>query len=166
MRAEIDNSFRRIMTWEGGGRYHEVAGDAGGGTKWGVSQRQYPELNIEGLSRDRALLIFEDDYWNKVKADLLPRGIRHDVVDFAFNSGPLRAKVRLQRAANIALGHARIAEDGQIGPMTLAAVNAANTTRMLTIYRALRVAFLVGIVERRPDQGKFLYGWLRRANSP
>ena len=160
----VHQSFNKIMEWEGGGRYHEVFGDAGGATKWGVSQRTYPHLDIRNLDVETARGIFRRDYWDKVSADVLPEAIQHAVVDFAFNSGPKRAAVKLQRAINYALGVDNLVEDGQIGPKTVYYAGEPGGHRLLTVYRALRVEFLVGIANRDPSQRKFLYGWLRRAN--
>lgn len=159
-----DQSFERVMQWEGGGRYHNVSGDAGGATKWGVSQRAYPGLDIRNLTRSAALRIFGNDYWDKVSADALPEAIRHAVVDFAFNSGPTRAAVKLQRAINCTLGRDVLVEDGQIGPKTLYYAGEPDSKRLLLVYRGLRIEFLVAIAVRDPSQRKFLYGWLRRAN--
>ena len=54
-----------INNWEGG--YVFDPNDAGGMTKYGISQRSYPTLDIKDLSRDEAIAIYFRDFWQKYK---------------------------------------------------------------------------------------------------
>jgi len=74
-----------VMKWEGG-----YTDDTGGPTKYGISQKSYPDLNIETLTPDEAKDIYKKDYWDKCRCDEL--GYPWDVVvfDTAVNCGVIR----------------------------------------------------------------------------
>jgi len=161
---KLNEAFTLTMEFEGGGVLHEVPGDAGGRTKWGVSQRAYPDLDIERLDRATARSLFEADYWARVRADDLPEEIRWDVVDFAFNAGVGVAARTLQRSVNLCLqAHSRhdyLKLDGQIGPITLFHVDDYPPDRLRRVFRAYRVAYYLTLAEQ--GKSKFIHGWLRR----
>lgn len=51
-----------IDNWEGT-KYTETKGDAGRGTKFGISKRSYPKVDIKALTRDQAVQIYYHDFW-------------------------------------------------------------------------------------------------------
>ena len=53
-----------INNWEGS-TYTKASGDAGCGTKFGISSKSYPNLDIEKLTRDEAIKLYYYDYWVK-----------------------------------------------------------------------------------------------------
>jgi lysozyme family protein len=85
---------------------------------------------------------------------------------FTFDTSVLfgrgRAAVWLQAGA-AAAGAAGLVVDGKVGPKTAAAVNGLPGERVVLEMHALRVARHRDQVEKRPDQGVFLKGWLNRA---
>ena len=103
-----------VLHHEGG--YVNHPNDPGGETKYGISKRAYPEIDIASLTEEDAGEIYFKDYWSKIKGDDLPRGVTCVVMDYGVNSGISRASKALQRACGIKEG------DGIIGPHTLAAV--------------------------------------------
>lgn len=70
--------------------------DPGGLTKFGISQRAYPDLDIAGLTLNEAKQIYLRDYWWPVRAHELPETLRLVVFDCAVNQG---VKTRDQAAA-------------------------------------------------------------------
>ena len=46
--------------------------DAGGETNFGISKRQYPNLDIKNLTKQQAADIYKRDYYAKVKGDSMP----------------------------------------------------------------------------------------------
>lgn len=121
------------------------------GTKYGISAMAYPTLDIKNLTLEAAASIYRRDYWAKVKGDDLPAGVDHAVFDFAVNSGPARAAMALQRCVGVA-------DDGHIGPLTLAAVNKQNPATLIGKLCSERLAFLRKI-STWPKYGK---GWTKR----
>jgi hypothetical protein len=58
-------AFERIIYHEGG--YANNASDLGGETKYGISKRSYPHLDIKNLTLDQARQIYYFDFWIKGK---------------------------------------------------------------------------------------------------
>ena len=52
--------------------------------------------------------------------------------------------------------------DGVIGPRTMAAINGANAKDLVAKFSDARADFYQGIVARKPDQARFIKGWLNR----
>ena len=65
----------------------KITVDAGGATRWGISQRANPEVDIFSLSRDDAIAIYKIKYWREAW-DALPAGFALCVFDCAVNQGP------------------------------------------------------------------------------
>ena len=106
--------IKMVLEHEGG--YVNHPSDPGGETKYGISKRAYPEVNIADLTEEDAEEIYFSDYWSRIKGEELPAGVACAVMDYAVNSGISRASKALQSVCGIANG------DGIIGPATLNAV--------------------------------------------
>ena len=111
-------SFETVvhMVLEHEGGYVNHPSDPGGETKYGISKRAYPDVNIAELTKDDAADLYKRDYWDRIKGDDLPVGVACVVMDYAVNSGISRASKALQSVCGIANG------DGVIGPHSLASV--------------------------------------------
>ena len=49
--------------------------DPGGETKFGISKRAHPDLDIANLTRDQAGAVYRRDYWDRLRCfDLPARG--------------------------------------------------------------------------------------------
>ena len=146
----FDQAFDRLIGNEGG--YSNVAGDPGGETNWGISKRSYPDLDIAGLTRDDAKAIYLRDFWQRGQMDEYDPAISFQVFDFAVNSGIETALRKLQVAAGVA-------DDGHIGPVTVAAIKAKSVTDMIMLFVAERLDFWRKL-STWPQFGK---GWAGRA---
>jgi lysozyme family protein len=93
--SAFDTIIDMVLEHEGGYVNHPT--DPGGETKYGISKRAYPLLDIESLDKDKAKEIYRHDYWNKIRGDDLHPAVACVVVDFAVNSGVYRASKVLQR---------------------------------------------------------------------
>ena len=111
-------SFETVvhMVLEHEGGYVNHPSDPGGETKYGISKRAYPDVDIAELTEDEAAVIYKRDYWDRIKGDDLPVGVACAVMDYAVNSGISRASKALQSVCGIANG------DGIIGPASLNAI--------------------------------------------
>lgn len=138
-----------IMDLEGGDK---IMTDSGGLTKYGISQKAYPDLDIKDLEYEEASEIFMYDYWNTSKADQLPSPLNIYVVDMAYNAGPRTAMKLLQKA----LGN--VAVDGRWGPRTQAAVSRYGVDELCVLFNSERVRSYVGM--RNYD--KYGAGWINR----
>ena len=145
----FDESFAKLIGHEGG--YVNDKRDPGGETKYGVSKRSYPTLNIASLTEYDAKAIYLRDFWKPAGCDRVPPAIAFDLFDMAVNSGVSRAIKTLQRVVGTA-------EDGQLGPITLAAVAALDPVRAVARFNAVRLAFMASL----PTWPTFSRGWALR----
>ncbi|HMY41320.1 MAG TPA: glycosyl hydrolase 108 family protein, partial [Marinagarivorans sp.] len=98
--ADFELAIVKTLAREGGSKYTETPGDTGGATKFGISQRAYPQLNIKNLTEAEAKAIYKRDYWDKIKGDLIAnQGIAESIFDFAVNAGIKTASKLAQAAA-------------------------------------------------------------------
>ena len=82
-------SFETVvhMVLEHEGGYVNHPSDPGGETKYGISKRAYPDVDIAELTKDDAANLYKRDYWDRIKGDELPVGVACVVMDYAVNSG-------------------------------------------------------------------------------
>lgn len=135
--------------------YVNIPQDRGGETKYGVAARANPDVDIATLDWDAAKRIYYKRYWLASDCDQLPSRLSLLHFDGAVNHGIGRANKFLQRAVGAVA-------DGDIGPATLAAVQAADEIEVCEKICDMREAFYRAIVQRDSSQGIFLNGWLRR----
>lgn len=120
MKDHFEAAFTETLGFEGG--YVNDPADPGGETKYGISKRSYPDLDIASLAIDDAKRIYRRDYWERLKLDQVRSGrIAAEIFDTAVNAGRRAAALIAQRALNY-LGE-KLEEDGVCGPVTIAAVN-------------------------------------------
>lgn len=152
MNFDIAFSLLISPTYEGG--YSNDPADPGGETKYGISKRSYPHLDIKNLTREQARPIYRADFWGPAGCDAVPRALKYPLFDFAVNSGPKQAVKILQRRLGVVA-------DGSIGPITLQEI-ALWPEKDLAITLCLdRLQFMTER-DNWPDHGK---GWARRIRS-
>lgn len=145
----FDEAFDRLIGHEGGYVNHKL--DPGGETKWGISKRAYPDVNIASLTREQAKAIYRRDYWERAKADQYDGAIAFQLFDAAVNHGIGQAVKFLQRAVGVK-------DDGIVGPVTLRAVQDTPVADVLMRFNAERLDFYTGL----STWGSFGKGWARR----
>lgn len=137
--------------------YVNIPSDRGGETKFGVAQKANTNVSVYNLDLNGAMQVYFNAYWLRGSCDQLNHPISLIHFDGCVNHGIGRANKFLQRAVGAA-------EDGQIGPRTIAAVNDADPAEVVKRLSQIRVDFYNAIVQRDPSQAMFLNGWLRRIN--
>ncbi|MDR7331776.1 glycosyl hydrolase 108 family protein [Roseateles asaccharophilus] len=147
--STFDTFIARVLTHEGG--YVNDPRDPGGETKFGIAKRSYPAVDIKGLTREAAIEIYRRDFWNRVQGDKLPRSFAFQALDAAVNHGIGNAVRWMQRAAGVA-------DDGIVGPMTLAAVARADAVDLVLNFNAERLRFYTKLAAF----DVFGRGWVRR----
>jgi lysozyme family protein len=148
----FDESFAKVIGHEGG--YVNHSADPGGETKFGISKRQYPHLDIKNLTASEAKTIYKRDYWGPAGCDAVPDGIKFDLFDMAVNSGVAQAVRALQKAVGAEV-------DGILGPNTLACVVNMHPARLMARFNGVRLMFLVTLT----GWEAFGRGWARRIAS-
>lgn len=74
--------INRILLREGG-----MVVDTGGLTKFGISAKAHPGVDIANLTREDAVDIIRREYWNKIGGDKLPPELQDTALDAAVNQG-------------------------------------------------------------------------------
>ena len=69
----VEEWLKRILGHEGG--LSDNPKDPGGLTKWGISQRSYPHLDIRNLKVEEAVEIYKRDFLRPLKADQYSGGV-------------------------------------------------------------------------------------------
>lgn len=161
------SAWEKTMKWEGGEKLHKVKGDSGGLTKWGVSQKAYPDLNIEQLTKSEAISIAYYDYWLLMHCDKIaevsPKTASH-VFDIGFNMGHKWGIKMLQRAINILNNKDILIDDGIFGNKTYTALKCVNPNALAGALRDVRIKRFQWLSAMNPVNLKFIKGWKNRAN--
>lgn len=121
------------------------------GTRWGIAANTYPDLDIEHLTLEDAKAIYWRDWWLKIGADVLPPAVSFQLWQFAVNAGMGTARRGLQYAVGVA-------QDGHIGPLTLAAVARTELNDILMRFNAFVLEHYTSLSTWQ-TYGK---GWARR----
>jgi lysozyme family protein len=153
---EFDTIIEKVLQHEGG--YVNDKDDLGGETKYGITKRFYPHLDIKNLTREQAKDIYYKDYWIPSKASKLPEDLRYAYFDCVVNTGQYRAVRILQQACNNK-NTFTIKEDGKIGAATISACKKLESDRFVSY----RILFYSLLISENPTQEKFWYGWYKRA---
>jgi lysozyme family protein len=146
----FDTAFDKLIGHEGG--YTFNLHDPGGETKFGISKRSYPTLDIKNLTVADAKAIYKRDYWDRAQCDKLPTDLAFDLFDGAVNSGIGQSIRWLQRAVGVA-------DDGVVGPVTLGVIQRLNDDSAIRArYNGHRLDFMTKL----STWDVFGKGWARR----
>lgn len=121
--------------WEGG--YVNDPQDPGGETKYGISKRFHPNVNIKALTPDQATQIYYNEYWLPYPqlADIQDTDFAARVFLFGINAG-------MRRAVETYMAH-----------------------KSLTEFRQAMKNYYQYLADARPSLKRFLHGWFNRANA-
>lgn len=144
----FDTAVAFTLKEEGGATITNDPHDPGGLTKYGISKRAHPDLDIVSLTEDDAKQIYQEHYWDVFPMDDLPDRVAFILFDTAVNLGCDRAAKLLQRACGLT-------EDGIIGKAT---VNAAQNATIPERFMAERIKFYMAL----NTFGLYGTGWTRR----
>jgi len=145
----FDDCFAKLMHHEGG--LSKDKHDPGGATRYGISQKQYPRLNIDALTLLEAKEIYRKDYWNEIIADSLPKTIRYIVFDTAVNLGVDRAVRILQEIVGATV-------DGIVGAETIRESRGPHLNLVLKKYATERILYYAKL----KHFNRYGRGWTRR----
>lgn len=159
----FDKAIEIIFKHEG--EYTNTPDDPGGETKYGISKRSYPKVDIANLTEEQAKEIYKRDFWDKSICPKLQTKLAISYFDIIVNHGHRGAGKILQRAINRTLAEHHIPPikvDGIVGPIT---------ENMATVYEAIlpdkltieRIRSYVTIAQKMRTSRRFLLGWITRA---
>lgn len=160
--SNFDKSITIVLQHEGG--YVNNAADPGGETKYGITKRTYPDVDIKNLTVDQAKAIYKRDFWAPYKYDAITSDdVATKIFDTAVNVGSKRAFRFAQQAAN-KFGKG-LGEDGVMGNLSVNAINEIDPKQYLEAYRGIQADYYKSLVDAKPSLSVFLRGWLNRAQS-
>jgi lysozyme family protein len=174
---------REIVAREGG--YVNDPDDPGGATKYGVTLATLQRLgldltrdgkvtlaDVQALSRDQAVEIFVEHYFNRPGISGLPVMLQASVFDMYVNAGANAVRILQRLLVEMGLS---LAVDGQIGPQTRAvAAQAAEMAPqfLADAYGIARLNYYYSLADARPASRKYARrrdggkgGWILRAES-
>lgn len=157
----FDLVFERTFGHEGGfqddprDRGNWTGGECGKGelkgTKFGLAAMTYPDLDIKSLSLQQAKDIYRRDWWDGLGMERWPKVMQYQMFDAAFNHGSGRANQFLQYAVGTA-------QDGKIGPATMAAVAKMDGNDLVMRFLAKRLRYFTEV----KTWEAYSKGWARR----
>lgn len=153
--ALFELAITETLKWEGG--YSSDPNDPGGETNFGISKANHPDLDIKNLTVDQAKAVYREGYWKTLYSQIENQDVAWKLFDAGVNIGVGTAVKLLQSALGVPV-------DGSFGPNTLFATNEAGES-ILASYKAKLTKHYEDLVQLNPNLGRFLNGWLRRANS-
>lgn len=152
--AIFDFAFSHTLTQEGG--HSNDPDDPGGETRWGISKKSYPQLDIENLSAVQAREIYHQDFWIPLRLDDVGSQRKANAIfDVAVNLGKYAAVRMVQKLCKVPV-------DGLVGIQTIQAINDYLEWGFIIKLAKARADYYVALCQKNPTLLKFLSGWLRR----
>lgn len=159
MKDNFELCLKFVLHHEGGWSDHPR--DPGGATMKGVTLAVYRDYlgraaskdELRAISDERLFDLYRTRYWDKARCDEFGPGVDLSVFDMAVNAGLGRASRLLQRSVGAA-------EDGIIGPRTMAAVKAMPAKDLIILFAGSRRGFYRSLKAFET----FGRGWLRRTD--
>lgn len=138
---------------------HATSGDPGGATAWGITHATLSDWlgrpatldDMRALTAQTAAPIYRDRFWRPCGGDGLAAGLDLMVFDHAVTCGPADSVRLLQ-------GVVGTAEDGILGPVTLAACACMDVSGLIAELSDEQAANYGGM----GDFWRFGRGWLKR----
>lgn len=188
----INKVWNRLLVVEGG--YVNDPNDPGGETKYGISKRFYPRVDIKNLTKDDAKKIFVKDYFNpyfglfgKLNTECIEyyeqdKEHYEDGADFSgailfyvqffgflYNSTPQQTIKVLQKTFNdydtfTGIGGEMLVVDGVCGVRTIGAANAYVDLENVGLMSSILIANICSKYSEFKNFDKYGKGWIRRVN--
>jgi lysozyme family protein len=133
--------------------------DGAGATFAGTTQRD-DQYDPRTCTPEWVARTYHDGYWKKSDAPDLPWGVGEETANIAVNEGLGTAGKILQQTL-VDMG-ARIGVDGAIGPATEQAAASFDSDSVLRALVAHNNEHYKAIADMRPNDQRFLRGWLNR----
>lgn len=162
----FDDGMAFALNWEtvgdlDTGAPHEVKGDTGGFTKYGVAQNKNPEVDVRNLTLDGAVDLYRIKYWPE--AAKIPKSAPD--LQAVFLEGYINMGANSTRSLQRAVG---ADPDGSFGPRTRRALEKALDERgedkITREFLWQRAEHYRRICRVDPSQECFEKGWLNRVH--
>lgn len=157
----FNEAIEHVLKWEGG--YVNHPSDPGGATKFGITKKRYPALDIKNLTLSKAKKIYKSDFWDKFKIDNInSQDTATHYLDLTILHNNRDAAKMVQRALNdIGI---KTTIDGIAGSNTFKNINRADQNKLNKAIGERRKSFFEFLIQRKPSLNEFRSGWIKRAN--
>jgi lysozyme family protein len=159
----IEELIKRLIAREGG--YVNHPADRGGPTNMGITQRTLSAArrrpvsvqDVKDLTEAQVYDIYRLLYWERPRFNTLEVSpvIAEMLFDAGVHHGVGASVGMLQRAVGVRV-------DGNIGPITKAAVHRAHPQILASRLMGERIMLISRLVKRDPSQAVFMEGWGKR----
>jgi len=148
-----------ILENEGGDKLTDNSKDPGGVTKYGISKKYNPEVDIKNLTELQAKQIYLKKYYLPCGADdVNDDELALNLFDSAVNPGLGWINKTVQKFV-------KVIPDGSIGPKTIEAINKHwDKKSLIALIKVSRKEYYRNKVKENPAKAVFLKGWLRRVD--
>lgn len=155
------------------GAFSDDPNDAGGATKFGITEKLARAHGYVGSMRDlslpEAMRIAKLEFWDSMRLDsvvLISFAVAQEMYDTRFNTGQCFLQRCLNKFNRQEKLYPDVVEDGNIGPQTVAALNAYVVKRgakaesvMMKALNAMQGAYYMSITDRKEVNEEFIFGW-------
>lgn len=163
--VDFNKIISKVLENEGG--YDNDPKDPGGETKYGISKKTYPNLNIKDLTKDEAIEIYRKDWYKKWDMDVISsERIAYKVLDAIINIGPGRFNIVLGGIGlprmEINSKESRIKVFQELNYWLLTNTKEKEDIAIKQIKVNLE-KFYTNLTITHPKLKVYLHGWLKRA---
>ena len=168
--AEFITAYQELLQDEG--LYSSDPFDSGGRTLMGISENNWPKWEgwkiVDILSSPKEMAthpklqnlvqkFYLSNFWEPIMGDqIIDQQIASSIFNFGVNSGVRISVILAQKVIGVA-------PDGIIGDNTIKAINSAFARLFIAEFRLAKIVRYCDIVDAKPNQIKFLKGWIRRS---
>ena len=163
MASHFDVAFELLIQKNIEGEISNLKDDSGGITKYGISSRAYPNIDVANITKEDARHLYRNDYWDTEYDFIDSQDVANKIFIAGINLGSHKAHILLQSVLND-MG-AKLTIDGKFGPKTLCAINNFDPVQLLDKYTIALIKFYLKLDDQRVETRKasYLRGWVRRA---
>lgn len=169
--ARTDAAVKYVLRNEDRKLTGAVTYDSGGKTRYGIAQKFHPDLDpaFYTCDKERALAwaegIYQEEYASPLHiGEIVSQTIANKILDIGINCGVGVAAGMAQNAVCDLGNH--IAIDRKIGPITVAAINNADSDKLMDRLIILSQNYYRATAIRQSASINVLASWLTRAGRP
>lgn len=146
--------------------YSTKSSDYGGETKYGISKRAFPDIDIFSLTVNQAMNLIERNYWQPYRLEEINnQDLANRIILLFINMNPAHAAAIIQCAIN-ACGDCNkvpIAVDGVLGSKSIQVINSLPVNTLLDKIRLTAIGYYLSLTDKDSSQIINFRGWVRRA---
>lgn len=167
----FEYAVERTLKAEGGPLVTNYDWDPGGTTKYGITQKYNPEVDVPNLTEKEAIDVYYRKYWKPLRlGEVSSKYVAAEIFDTAVNMGLVPATKIAQEAVNLLEAAQVLVVDGRLGPITLGQLNAIGDRYEKALVVSLNLVqgmYYIRIIKSNPALGgKVAKGWMKRLCPP